>query len=78
MKKAAWVKDYAADLQKTLNVPLEFFDESFTTVQAEASLRSRGKRAPNPPKRGCGGSLVYFAGVFGFVGVVKGGKVAEW
>ncbi len=43
-EKAAWVKDYAADLQKTLNVPLEFFDESFTTVQAEASLRSRGKK----------------------------------
>ena len=43
-EKAAWVQDYAADLQRTLDMPLELWDESFTTVQAEASLKARGKK----------------------------------
>lgn len=43
-EKAAWVQDYAADLQKTLDMPLELWDESFTTVQAEASLKARGRK----------------------------------
>lgn len=43
-EKAAWVQNYTAELQQTLGVPVEFFDESFTTVQAEASLRTRGKK----------------------------------
>jgi putative Holliday junction resolvase len=42
--KAAWVKDYSAELQKVLDLPLELWDESFTTVQAEASLKARGKK----------------------------------
>ena len=43
-EKAAWVQNYSAELQKTLDMPLELWDESFTTVQAEASLRTRGKK----------------------------------
>jgi putative Holliday junction resolvase len=43
-EKAAWVQDYAAALQKALDMPLALWDESFTTVQAEASLRLRGKK----------------------------------
>ncbi len=42
--KAAWVKDYSAELQRTLDMPLELWDEAFTTVQAEASLKARGKK----------------------------------
>ncbi|PIE81237.1 MAG: Holliday junction resolvase RuvX [Chloroflexi bacterium] len=42
--KAAWVQDYAAELQRTLDLPLELWDEAFTTVQAEASLKARGKK----------------------------------
>ena len=42
--KAAWVRDYATDLQRRLGLTLRFWDESFTTVEAEASLRERGIR----------------------------------
>ncbi|UCG25092.1 MAG: Holliday junction resolvase RuvX [Chloroflexota bacterium] len=42
--KAAWVRDYASDLQRNLGLDLKFWDESFTTVKAEASLRERGIR----------------------------------
>lgn len=42
---AAWVRDYAADLAATLNLPYRLWDESFTTRQAAASLRERGRSA---------------------------------
>ncbi len=42
--KAAWVRDYSDDLQKHLALPVQFWDESYTTVRAEASLRERGIR----------------------------------
>jgi putative holliday junction resolvase len=42
--KAAWVRDYAADLQQHIAVPIVFWDEAFTTKEAEASLRARGKK----------------------------------
>jgi len=42
--KAAWVRDYAADLQTQLHIPVAFIDEAFTTVQAENSLRARGQK----------------------------------
>jgi len=42
--KATWVRDYAADLQAQLGIPVAFTDEAFTTVQAENSLRARGKK----------------------------------
>lgn len=41
--RAAWVRDYAADLQRHVSVPIEFWDESLTTKQAEASLRAQGR-----------------------------------
>lgn len=41
----AWVRDYTADLGRRLTIPVEFWDESFSTVQAQASLRARGKKA---------------------------------
>ena len=41
-EKAAWVRDYTLDLQRNLGLAVHFWDESFTTVQAEASLRDRG------------------------------------
>jgi putative holliday junction resolvase len=42
--KAAWVRDYAAELAQRLGIDLVFWDESFSTVAAERSLRARGKR----------------------------------
>ena len=42
--KAAWVRDYAEELDDTIRINIEFWDESFSTVDAESSLRERGKR----------------------------------
>ncbi len=44
-EKAAWVRDYAAGLQQHLAIPIEFWDEALTTVQAYDSMRQRGKSA---------------------------------
>ena len=41
---AVWIRDYMAQFSQQSEVPIEFWDESFSTVQAEASLRQRGKR----------------------------------
>lgn len=43
-EKAAWVRNYSDDLQRQLALPVQLWDESYTTVQAEASLRERGIR----------------------------------
>ena len=43
--KAAWVRDYTAELQQHIPIPVQFWDESLTTVKAYDSLRQRGKRA---------------------------------
>jgi putative Holliday junction resolvase len=40
--QAAWVRDYSADLERSLALPVVLWDEGYTTVQAEASLRERG------------------------------------
>lgn len=40
--RAAWTRDYTAALSAHLGLPAEFWDESFTTVEAEDSLRARG------------------------------------
>lgn len=40
--KAAWVRDYGADLAQQLDIKVEFWDESLSTVAAEDSLRERG------------------------------------
>jgi len=41
---AVWIRDYIAEFSQQCGVPIQFWDESFTTVQAEDSLRQRGKR----------------------------------
>lgn len=43
-QRAAWVRDYAADLERQLGVPIVFWDESLTTMEAEAALRAQGRR----------------------------------
>lgn len=42
--RAAWVRDYAAEMGERLSVPVVFHDESLTTVEAEAALRAQGRR----------------------------------
>jgi putative Holliday junction resolvase len=41
---AVWIRDYMAEFSQQCDVPIQFWDESFTTVKAEESLRQRGKR----------------------------------
>jgi putative Holliday junction resolvase len=43
-ERAAWVRDYAADLAERLPVPVVFWDESLSTVEASAALRAQGRR----------------------------------
>jgi putative Holliday junction resolvase len=50
-QRAAWVHDYSADLNKHISVPLEFWDERYSTKQAEASLHARGKRGKKARER---------------------------
>ncbi len=40
--KAAWARDYGADLANRLGIEVTFWDESLSTVAAENSLRERG------------------------------------
>lgn len=42
---AAWVRDYSAALGEHLGLAVTFWDESFTSKQASASMRARGIRA---------------------------------
>ncbi|HIP70757.1 MAG TPA: Holliday junction resolvase RuvX [Anaerolineae bacterium] len=48
---AVWIRDYAADLQRHIDVPIEFWDESYSTVKAEESLRQRGRRGKKARQR---------------------------
>lgn len=50
-QRAAWVRDYTAELQQHLPVPIVFWDESLTTKDAEASLRARGQRGKKLKQR---------------------------
>lgn len=50
-QRAAWVRDYTAELSSHIEVPVVFWDESFSTKQAEASLRARGKRGKKVKER---------------------------
>jgi putative Holliday junction resolvase len=50
-QRAAWVRDYTAELQKHLTIPILFWDESLTTKEAEASLRAQGKRGKKIKER---------------------------
>lgn len=40
--RAAWVRDYTAELQQHLDIPVVFWDEALSTQRAEESLRARG------------------------------------
>ena len=42
--KAAWVRDYSAELQTHLTVPIVLWDEALTTVRAQESLRAQGRK----------------------------------
>jgi putative holliday junction resolvase len=48
--KAAWARDYGAALGDELRIATEFWDESLSTVKAEASLQARGE--PRRKRRG--------------------------
>lgn len=50
-QRAAWVRDYTAELETHLTIPITFWDEALTTVQAEQSLRQRGKRGKEIKQR---------------------------
>lgn len=50
-QRAAWVRDYTAELAQYIDIPIEYWDESFSTKQAEASLRARGKRGKKVKER---------------------------
>jgi putative Holliday junction resolvase len=50
-QRAAWVRDYADDLSRHIDVPLELWDERYSTKQAEASLHARGKRGKKARER---------------------------
>lgn len=41
-RMAAWARSYGEELGQTLNLPVEFWDESLTSMQAERSLREQG------------------------------------
>lgn len=41
-RMAAWARDYGRELGETLKLPVEFWDESLTSMQAERSLREQG------------------------------------
>lgn len=43
-QRAAWVRDYAAGLGLQIDLPIEFWDESLTTVAATAALHDQGRR----------------------------------
>ena len=42
--KAAWVRDYATDLQNHLATPIILWDEALSTKRAEESLRAQGRK----------------------------------
>ena len=42
---AQWVRDYAGALGQHLGLDIHFWDESFTSKQASASMRERGVKA---------------------------------
>ncbi len=48
---AGWIRDYTAAFSQTISIPIEFWDESFTSMQAEESLALRGKRGKKAKER---------------------------
>lgn len=50
-QRAAWVRDYTEELRQHVAIPIAYWDESFSTKQAEASLRARGQRGKKIKQR---------------------------
>lgn len=50
-QRAAWVRDYAADLGRRIDIPIVFWDESLTTVAATAALHAQGRRGRKARER---------------------------
>ena len=50
-QKTAWVRDYANDLRAHITIPITFWDESLTTIEAENSLQVRGIRGKKAKNR---------------------------
>lgn len=50
-QRAAWVRDYAADLGGRIDIPITFWDESLTTVAATAALHAQGRRGRKAKER---------------------------
>jgi putative Holliday junction resolvase len=50
-QRASWVRDYSTELMQNITVPLQFWDERFSTKQAQASLHARGKRGKKMRER---------------------------
>lgn len=48
---AVWIRNYIEELSHRIDIPVEFWDESYTTVMAEESLRQRGKRGKQARER---------------------------
>ena len=48
---AVWIRNYIEELSQRIDIPVEFWDESYTTVMAEESLRQRGKRGKKARER---------------------------
>ncbi|MBN1260817.1 MAG: Holliday junction resolvase RuvX [Anaerolineae bacterium] len=42
--QAAWVRDYTAEMAATLGLPVQFWDERLTTIEAADILQAQGKR----------------------------------
>lgn len=49
--RVIWMRDYAAELSVAVGIPLVFCDESYSTVEAAASLRARGQSARQQRQR---------------------------
>ncbi len=43
-QRAAWVRDYAEGLRDQIDIPIVFWDESLSTVEATAALHAQGRR----------------------------------
>lgn len=50
-QRAAWVRDYATDLGGHVDVPITFWDESLTTVDATAALHAQGRHGRKAKER---------------------------
>jgi len=49
--KARWVRDYSAQLSQAVELPIEFWDESFSTKDALESMKQRGISRKHQKKR---------------------------